>query len=272
LSANGSVSPLAMQMKESPWKTIRIVAGGFALCVLLVWVALRWPEVFTLPGVSAHLPSQFAMPPMYPLLELLKLAVAAVLGLVVTAVHKRYHRDKPLSRSLEQAQVLLGVAGAMIVIIIGDSLARAFGVLGAASIIRFRTPVEDPKDTIILFLLLALGMACGLGAFGTAALAALFICIVMLVLDHIGEQKPRPMMLELVAAGREFPTQHVQNVFAAYGMAFEPREVSQGDQASIKYHVMLAPNTSLEYLSDQLISGGYSGIKSVTWESPKKSG
>ena len=109
---------------------------------------------------------------MYPFLELLKLAIATILALVVTAVHKRYHRDKPLSRSLEQAQVLLGVAGAMIVIIIGDSVARAFGVLGAASIIRFRTPVEDPKDTIVLFLLLALGMACGLGAFGTAVIAA----------------------------------------------------------------------------------------------------
>ena len=261
-----------MQLRETPWKTVRIVAGGIAFCALLVWIALLWPDLMTFPGVWAHLPPQFAIPPMYPFLELLKLATATILALVVTAVHKRYHRDKPLSRSLEQAQVLLGVAGAMIVIIIGDSVARAFGVLGAASIIRFRTPVEDPKDTIVLFLLLALGMACGLGAFGTAAIAALFICGVIVVLDQIGEQKPRSMMLELVAAGREFPTQHVQNVFAAYGMTFEPREVSQGDQASIKYHVVLAPNTSLEYLSDQLMSGGYSGIKSVTWGSPKKNG
>src|SRR5262245_25136748 len=104
-----------MQVKESPWKTIRIVVGGLVLCVALVWIALMWPNVLTLPGVSAHFPPQFALTPTYPLLELLKLAVAAVLGLVVTAVHKRYHRDKPLSRSLEQAQVLLGVSGAMIV-------------------------------------------------------------------------------------------------------------------------------------------------------------
>ena len=65
---------------------------------------------------------------------------------------------------MEQAQTLLCVSGAMMMIIIGNSLARAFGIAGAASIIRFRTPVDDPKDVTILFLLMGLGMSSGLGA------------------------------------------------------------------------------------------------------------
>ena len=64
---------------------------------------------------------------------------------------------------MEQAQTLLCVSGAMMMIIIGNSLARAFGIAGAASIIRFRTPVDDPKDVTILFLLMGLGMSSGLG-------------------------------------------------------------------------------------------------------------
>ena len=52
------------------------------------------------------------------------------------------------------------------------------------------------------------------------------------------------------------------------GIEFEPREVSK---SSVKYLVTLAPDVSLEYLSDQLLGGGYAGIKSVTWEAPKKS-
>ena len=62
---------------------------------------------------------------------------------------------------MEQAQTLLCVSGAMMMIIIGNSLARAFGIAGAASIIRFRTPVDDPKDVTILFLLMGLGMSVG---------------------------------------------------------------------------------------------------------------
>ena len=58
----------------------------------------------------------------------------------------------------------------MMMIIIGNSLARAFGIAGAAGIVRFRTPVDDPKDVTILFLLMGLGMATGLGAFAVAGL------------------------------------------------------------------------------------------------------
>ena len=63
------------------------------------------------------------------------------------------------------AQILLCVSGAMMMVLINDSLARAFGIAGAASLVRFRTPVDDPRDAAVMFLLIGLGMASGLGAF-----------------------------------------------------------------------------------------------------------
>ena len=190
----------------------------------------------------------------------------------MTQVHKYYHRDKLLSRSLEQAQILLCISGAMMMVIIGDSLSRAFGMAGAAAIIRFRTPVEDPKDTTLLFLVLGVGMACGLGAFSVAGLASFFLCITLSLLDHIGEQKPKTMLLELTASGSEFPTSHVQSIFAAYGSVYEIREMTHGEEAIVKYQVTLVPNTPLDYMSDQLLSGGFSGLKSVVWQNPKRNG
>ena len=71
--------------------------------------------------------------------------------------------------------MLLCMSGALMMIIIGNSLARAFGIAGAASIIRFRTPVDDPKDVTILFLLMGLGMSAGLGAFAVAGLGTAFL-------------------------------------------------------------------------------------------------
>ena len=95
---------------------------------------------------------------------------------------------------MEQAQTLLCVSGAMMMIIIGNSLARAFGIAGAASIIRFRTPVDDPKDVTILFLLMGLGMSTGLGSLAVAGLGTAFLCITLLALDQVARQSARVMV------------------------------------------------------------------------------
>src|SRR5207244_2240153 len=183
--------------------------------------------------------------PLHPLAELLKLVVAALIGIVVTQVHRRYHRDRPLTRSLLQAQVLLCVAGAMVMVIIGNSIARAFGVAGAAGIVRFRTPVEDPKDSTILFLMVGLGMACGVGLLEVAGLGAGFLCLVLVVLDRFGEARSRPMVLSLVSVGKDFPTEHVHRVLSANVDFFESREMVQGSEALMRYSVTLPPSASL---------------------------
>jgi uncharacterized membrane protein YhiD involved in acid resistance len=170
---------------------------------------------------------------------------------------------------MEQAQTLLCVSGAMMMIIIGNSLARAFGIAGAASIIRFRTPVDDPKDVTILFLLMGLGMSCGLGAFGVAGLGTAFLCVALLGLDRMSAQKTRAMSVEILAEGRQFPTTHVENVFARNQIVFEPREISQADDVTVKYHTWLDPRTSLETISSELMVEA-SGVKSVAWEHSKR--
>ncbi len=102
--------------------------------------------------------------------------VAAIVGMLVTAVHRGYRSEREANPTLDQAQVLLCVAGALMMIIIGSDLARAFGIAGAASIIRFRTPIEDARDITVLFILMGLGMAAGLGGFALAGLGTLFLC------------------------------------------------------------------------------------------------
>src|SRR4030095_912356 len=135
-----------------------------------------------------------------------KMIAAALIGALVTAIHTPVSRDRP--KSLEQAQTLLCVSGAMMMIIIGNSLARAFGIAGAAGIVRFRTPVDDPKDVTILFLLMGLGMATGLGAFAVAGLGTAFLCVALMALSRVSTERPRVMSVEISAAGREFPATH----------------------------------------------------------------
>lgn len=256
------------QRRDWPWRSIGLVAAGSAFCVALVWGGTIWPGSPTTPAQLDLGLEATDLPGGQPFLALLKLVVAALIGLFVSVVHRPSLRDRPLARSMEQAQILLCVAGAMVMIIIGNNIARAFGIAGAASIIRFRTPVEDPKDITILFLLMGLGMAAGLGAFAVAGLATAFLCVFLLVLDTLpSEEKPRMMLVELVAEGRDFPTVHVESVFARNGVIFEPRDVSLGQEAAAKYHVALDKRVSLDDLGAQLTAGA---IRSVAWKNPKK--
>ena len=265
------------EAKIIPWDRVWTGVTVTIASLVLVAIGVRWPHF----GIAGADPSAVSFPPQspppgltnllaHPLVELAKLIAAAVVGMLVTVVHRQYRVDRQSNPTLDQAQVLLCVAGALMLIIIGNSVARAFGIAGAASIIRFRTPVEDARDITILFILMGLGMAAGLGALAVAGLGTLFLCAMIPLLNIFSSERPRTMLVEIVAEDRVFPTAHVDQVFAVNGILFEPREVSQGDEATAKYLTTLKPTDSLEELSGQLMGDGKKGIKNVSWSPPKR--
>jgi len=266
-------SVAAARIASWPWRAIRLTAGGLAICGALVWAGLWWPVALAglrdatemlAPGKPADVAHWFQ-----PFIELLKLVAAALVGLLITAIHQPNTRDR--RSSMGQAQTLLCVSGAVMMIIIGNSLARAFGIAGAASIIRFRTPVDDPKDVTVLFLLMGLGMSIGLGAFAVAGLGTAFLCVALMVLGRTSIDPLRVMSVELSASGPQFPTSHVEGVFARHRIAFEPREILTAEDGAKnhKYHAWLDSRTSLEDLNAELITDG-AGLTAVAWSHAKR--
>jgi len=75
--------------------------------------------------------------------------------------------------------IFLAMITAVIMIVIGNNLARAFGLVGAMSIIRFRTAVKDPQDIVFVFFSLAVGLAAGVGMYMVALVGTVFICLVI---------------------------------------------------------------------------------------------
>lgn len=262
--------------RDRPWPWPRILTAVMVAGVGAALVATRyvWPDMVGMESSGQYPlgvpggPSPATSPA--PLFELAKLVVAAVIGMMVTIVQRHYRSDRAPNPTIEQAQVLLCVSGALMMIIIGSSLVRAFGIAGAASIIRFRTPVDDARDITVLFLLMGLGMAAGLGGFAVAGLGTVFLCAMFPILNLFASDRPRQMLVEIVAQGRDFPTHHIQKVFAVNHIVFEPREVEQGDEATVRYLATLAPHDSLEELSNQLMDEGRAGIKNVSWSPPKR--
>ena len=156
---------------QSAWRLI----AGVLFCLGLAWAGTEWPDVWTKgdPAGSTG-----------PLFEVSKLLFAALIGALVTTVHHPAQRLHKSTRPVAHAQILFCVAGALVIIVIGDSVARAFGAFGIASIVRFRTSLKDPEDATVLFLLIGLGMSVGRGVLAVAGLGTLFVCGLLWVLDH----------------------------------------------------------------------------------------
>lgn len=94
---------------------------------------------------------------------LLRLLAALVLGQVVAWIYIGTHRGISYTASVAQALIVMALIVTLVMAVIGNNIARAFGLFGALALIRFRTPVKDARDTVFLFLSVALGIACGTG-------------------------------------------------------------------------------------------------------------
>jgi hypothetical protein len=89
----------------------------------------------------------------------------------------------PPARETAQAQTLIAIAGALMVVVIGQSTARAFGLVGLGGFIRFRSGIKDTRDAAVMFVMIGIGMACGLGAIPMAVVATLFASVVLAIFD-----------------------------------------------------------------------------------------
>jgi hypothetical protein len=111
---------------------------------------------------------------------LVRLACAIVLGGVIAW---RPLSRRPVKVEVKHALLIMTVAATMVVVVIGDSLARAFGVVGLGSFIRFRSSIKDPRDVTLFFLAIGTGMACGLGAVPVAGIGVAVMWLLLVALD-----------------------------------------------------------------------------------------
>src|SRR5215208_5857133 len=115
---------------------------------------------------------------------LLALPFAAVLGAML-AFRPRRRGTPPRSAPVIQTQIVLSIVGALVMTIVGASLARAFGIVGAANLIRYRAKIEDPKDAVVMLTTLSIGLACGVELYGLALFGTVFILAVLWVVESL---------------------------------------------------------------------------------------
>jgi len=130
---------------------------------------------------------------------LITLILTTLLSMFISLVYRRCHRGASYSPNFHQTIILMGIIVSVIMLVIGSNIARAFSLVGALSIIRFRTAIKDPMDVTYLFFVMAIGMACGTQFFGIGIVTTLFVSGVIYVLNrsNFGSRQYAEYFLEI---------------------------------------------------------------------------
>jgi uncharacterized membrane protein YhiD involved in acid resistance len=123
----------------------------------------------------------------------IRLPLAALLGTVL-ALRPRRRGTPERQPAVVQTQIILAVVGALIMLVVGASLARAFGIVGAANLIRYRSKIDDPKDAVVMLCALASGLAAGVGLYGLSVVGTLFIVFCLWIIEGF---EPQTRVFEL---------------------------------------------------------------------------
>lgn len=113
---------------------------------------------------------------------LMSFLMAFLLSSIIALTYERTFQGLSYSRGLVQSMVLGSIVSCLLMIAIGDNIARGIGIVGSLAIIRFRTNLRDPRDLVFLFAALGVGVAAGVQSYITAILGASIFCLIVFVL------------------------------------------------------------------------------------------
>ncbi len=130
---------------------------------------------------------------------LLALGVALVLGFMISFTYRKASTGKNPSQSFSLTLILLPVVVTVIILLVGNSVARAFSLAGAFSIIRFRSAPGDSKDITYVLFSMAVGLAAGMGYLLYGAIITVLLCLVMIGLEAVkfGQSKGTDKLLKI---------------------------------------------------------------------------
>ncbi len=196
----------------------------------------------------------------------LRLLVAFLVGQAIGWTYSRSHGVLSYSQNFVQSLVLLAMVVCVIMSVVGDSLARAFGLGAALAIVRFRTPVKDSRDTTFLFLSVAVGMAAGAGQLALAAIGAAATSGVAMWLHRTayGVRSQAEGILRFRFQGTDDQRETIASILREHCQVFRlsgARSGKPGDPEELAYDVDLRkPEHGDRLIRDLTATGAITGI------------
>jgi hypothetical protein len=218
------------------------------------------------PEFTAYIPDVLEGHAAMVAVAVLALPLAALLCAAL-AFRPRRRGTPPRSASVIQTQVILGVLGAVVMLIVGGSLARAFGIVGVASLVRYRARIDDPKDAVVMLATLSIGLACGVELYGLAAFATLFVLAVLWVIESFEPEQLQMFELKVTAGDPAALRGDVEAILRRSKVKFELRSAAAKD---LVYAVQLPVSVKTDRIANAILLLQPGGDTEVTWEEKKK--
>jgi Flp pilus assembly protein TadB len=250
----------------------------FVVCVFLVACALQLAAPITAaqPDLEQERPSRRGdvvadTPDTFTQLAqlrhaIVRLPVAAALASVL-ALRPRRRGTPKRQAPVIQTQIILAVVGAVVMLVVGSSLARAFGIVGAAGLVRYRAKIEDPKDAGVMLSTLAIGLASGVGLWMLAAFATVFILGVPWVVESFEPKATQLFTLKVTTADPVKLKPLVEQLLARFRVPFELRAAAKGE---LQYEVRWPVDRRTDRISEAILELDRHGDVAVDWEEKKE--
>jgi uncharacterized membrane protein YhiD involved in acid resistance len=203
-----------------------------------------------------------------------KLTLAALLSALLAFRPRRFALFYKRNPFVAQTQILLAVVASALMMIVGDSAARAFGIFAAVSLVRFRTNIKDPKEITVLLVSLAIGLATGVGRWELAVILAFFVLLLLWGLEYREPESVfRPMELTVKTRNVDETQDMLLRLFRRYNFDAEVRTIDRpdadGEVGCIVYYVSVSPLVSTDRLSEEILAADSHNVDSVEWDQQK---
>ena len=190
-----------------------------------------------------------------PMDILINLSLAFIFGMVVALVYNRTHKGLSYSQSFMLTLVFVSIIVAMVMMVIGNNLSRAFALVGALSIIRFRTVLKDTKDMTYIFLALAAGMASGTSSYFLGLAGVTFFAVVAFVLNatNFGSLYKTEFILRFrVPSGGGAPHSAVIDEFTKSASMLHVEPSGDNETVKMTFDILMRKEKNPEDLTDRL--------------------
>jgi len=195
-----------------------------------------------------------------------RLPFSALLGTALALRPRR--RGTPVRQpAVVQTQIVLAVVGALIMLVVGASLARAFGIVGAANLIRYRAKIDDPKDAVVMLSTLTIGLTAGVELYGLAIVATLFLLVVLWVVESAEPERRMTFDLKVTTEEPADLRNRVEAILRRYHIEYELRTLGQKE---LVYETELPMEVRTDRVANAILALREGNDTEVVWEEKKK--
>jgi uncharacterized membrane protein YhiD involved in acid resistance len=188
---------------------------------------------------------------------LLSFLLVLVLNTIIAVVYEKTYQGLSYSKGLVQSMILGGIISCLMMMSIGDNIARGIGIVGSLAIIRFRTNLREPRDLVFVFASLGIGVGCGVQSYATAFVGTAVFCLIAyaLYISPFGARRKVDGLLRFQLPAQPDAAQKVTQILTNATRHFvlvTMRDVAQGQAFDYSYQIKLADPSDNEKLIAEL--------------------